>query len=109
MELFVTVCWIILGMVVISIFGSILRFISRLSKQTPKSNRNASGNYKSKNTVSKGKSIICFYCGQENKYGEIYCSKCGQKLDYSKKCKKCNGLNEPNATHCTYCGEKFDE
>lgn len=108
MELFVTVCWIIIGMTLIAVFTRIIKAIYRSFKSD--SNKKVENNItNNKKNTNNGKTITCIFCGKNNDYGEIYCSACGQKLDYSKKCKKCNGLNEPNATHCTYCGEKFDE
>jgi len=45
----------------------------------------------------------CPYCGDIINIGEIFCSKCGHKLE--KVCPKCGYSNDPSNNYCEKCGE----
>ena len=50
----------------------------------------------------------CKKCGTEIlEANAVFCSKCGQRLDGKKSCKKCGKIVDETDSFCPFCGEKF--
>lgn len=50
----------------------------------------------------------CKLCGGQNSEGNIYCIKCGKRLDGKKICPKCGNVIEEQEVYCPKCGTRID-
>ncbi len=52
--------------------------------------------------------IICPYCGAENKAGAKFCRSCGASLEKKEiRCESCGAVLDGDETYCPYCGHKL--
>lgn len=56
--------------------------------------------------LDKKLTIKCPYCDDPIKDGEIYCSKCGNRV--KKECPSCKHINPMENDYCEKCGAKLD-